>query len=435
MKLLNKITIWFIVIVLLLTPISMYLSFRNIKKEIDKAETERMLDINDQIARKIAAGETTDRFTSGHPIAISTFNGNMPSSKNHINESIVYNPDLKKNECILTVNSYYFIKNTNYKISSYNYITEPNDILAGMMHTLLWKIIITILALSLTARLLSRKLLSPFRQTISAIHYFNLKKKEKIVLPKTNIKEFKELNTFLQKMTDKAMEDYASVKEFSENASHELQTPVAIMRSKLELLTETSINELQASLIVDMQNAVEKLSHINKSLTLLTRLENHEYEASANISFCKITGNVISAFDEWIKLKQLTIIKELDKNIALKIHPSLAEMLVSNLISNAIRHNIEGGFIYIKLQSSTLQISNTGSPPTIPVDELFKRFKKSNQSANSIGLGLAIVKQICDVSQFSVNYYYADGWHSLVISFKNQPQLPVAIPFHLLQSA
>src|SRR6202000_3201098 len=84
---------------------------------------------------------------------------------------------------------------------------------------------------------------------------------------------------FLKKMTEKAQEDYQSLKEFTENASHELQTPTAIIRGKLDLLMESDIRDEQAVLIAEMQNALERLSRIHSSLTLLTKLENKEYEA------------------------------------------------------------------------------------------------------------------------------------------------------------
>jgi signal transduction histidine kinase len=217
-------------------------------------------------------------------------------------------------------------------------------------------------------------------------------------------------------MTDQAIAEYASVKEFSENASHELQTPLAVVQSKLELLTETQINETQAALMADMQRAIEKLSRINRSLTLLTKLENHEFVPS-DIKFCKIVKDQLLQYEDRIALKQITTLQQLDKNVLTHMHPALADILVSNLLSNAIRHNIEGGAIVVTLTQQELCISNTGLPPELHTEELFQRFKKSNQSADSTGLGLAIVKQICRTCNFTARYDYDAGWHHLIISF------------------
>jgi len=417
MKLVNKISLWFIGIVFLVTPVSMFISYNSIRKKIDSSEVMRMQEENDRVARQLRQGETPAKYTYGRPVEITTFTTPLPEKKTESVEYRFYSRELKRNECRLTVISYYHIGNLNYRISSYNYVTKSAEILSGMLNALFWKMLLIVLAVAITARILSRKIFSPFRKTMTVIHAFNIRKKEKIRLPATSTQEFKELNRFLQKMTDKAIEEYASVKEFSENASHELQTPLAVLRSKLELLSETNINGSQAALIADMQNAIDKLSRINRSLTLLTKLENQEFDTTEKVKFCRIAKDVLAAYDDWITLKNITVTSSFDSNITLHIHTTLAEMLVTNLLSNAIRHNRESGSMSIELTARKLCITNTGEAPEIPTEELFQRFKKSNQSADSIGLGLAIVKQICEVSRFAIRYHYGNGHHAITVYF------------------
>ncbi|PSK91434.1 sensor histidine kinase [Taibaiella chishuiensis] len=417
MKLINKITYWFIGIVFLITPFTMYISYTNIKKKIDEAEVERMKDVNERVAEQLKSGEKPDRYALGRPISITPVQGPLPVKQTEVTEANFYNEDIKRRECRLTVSSFYMVNETPYRISSYNYVTKSDQILSGMINALVIKLLLIILSVGITARLLSRYVLYPFRQTMKIINNFDIKKKDKIELPATTTREFKELNTFLEKMTEKAMEDYASVKEFSENASHELQTPLAVIRSKLELLAETDIDACQASLIADTQNAIDKLSKINRSLTLLTRLDNHEFATSDDIKICRITKDVLAVYEDWIAHRGLQVRTDLCANVPVRIHPTLAEMLLNNLLSNAIRHNIEQGMIEIRLTPSRLTVINTGLPPEIPTEELFLRFKKSNQSADSIGLGLAIVKQICEVNQFDISYAYQQGQHIINIHF------------------
>jgi two-component system sensor histidine kinase QseC len=417
MKLVNKISLWFITILFMITPISMYIAYSGIKKEIDNSEIERMQNVNLRVANQLTQGEKPDPYTQGRPIQISEINTPLPLKKTAVVNSSYYDPNLKRKECKLTVTSYYHIGDKNYRIASYNYVTKSNQILNGIVKAIIWKMILVIVSMAVTARILSQLIFDPFRQTMKVIHGFNLRQKESIKLSKTSTTEFKELNSFLQKMTDKAIEDYAAVKEFSENASHELQTPLAVIRSKLELLSETNINETQAGLIVDMQNAIDKLSRINRSLTLLTKLENKEFETTEQVKFCRITEDALAAYEDWIVMKEIAVNTRIDKSVSLKIHHTLAEMLVTNLLSNAIRHNTEGGSMTVELTSRKLRITNTGAAPEIPIDELFNRFKKSNQCADSIGLGLAIVKQICEVNHFAVDYRYQDGWHTLSVYF------------------
>lgn len=434
MKLLNKITLWFIGIVFLVTPITMVISRNNIKKHLDQAEVERMKEVNDRVAQQLRAGEKPDHYTHGRPIEISLLPGALPEEKVIVTKDNYVAEDLGHKECRITVNSYYEIGAQHYKISSFNYVIKSEEIFRGMLGTVVWKMLLMIAAVSITARFLSRKIFSSLRRTMKAIHSFDLKQKNKLQLPQTSTTEFKELNAFLTKMTDKAMEDYAAVKEFSENASHELQTPLAVIRSKIELLSETNIDSIQAALIGDMQNAIEKLSHINRSLILLTKLENQEFKATESLKFCRVTKDVMATYEDWIIMREIRLTTNLDKNVPLNIHPALAEMLINNLLSNAIRHNRDGGQIDITLTHREFCISNTGLPPQSPTCELFQRFKKSNQSNDSIGLGLAIVKQICEVNGYAIDYTYAEGWHNIHVYFFKEDQ-PIVMNGEALTTA
>jgi two-component system sensor histidine kinase QseC len=416
MKLIDKLTLWIVGVVFLITPISMVISYRSIRDNIHAAEIIRLQGVTDKVADQLRAGIPPHQYMLDRPIYIKKVT-KMPARQTMSNSYTFYNKELKRDECRLDLISYYKVNNSIYGISTYNYITRGQLILQGMMQALFWKMLLIIVGVALTARFISRYVLSPFEKTLDIIKSFSLKKKEKIELPATKTKEFRQLNFFLQKMTDIAIEDYARMKEFSENASHEVQTPLAVIRSKLELLAETDINESQAILMDDMQNAVERLAKINRSLLLLTKLDNHEFEVNESIKFCKIAKESLRSFENWIQLRNISVTQNIDKEIALQIHPSLAEILVSNLISNAIRYNIDGGEIVVTLNKNTFIVTNTGLPPEIETEQLFRRFKKSNQSADSIGLGLSIVKQICNVNKFKVNYHYADGMHTLRVDF------------------
>src|SRR5690606_30787922 len=152
---------------------------------------------------------------------------------------------------------------------------------------------------------------------------------------------------FLQEMTTKAQEDYKSLKEFTENASHELQTPLAIIRGKLELLMDSNLANEQAALISSAHNAVEKLSKIGQSLTLLTKLDNQEFEIFTTIDFSQQLKESLFAFQELIEMKSLHLVTSIEDHVHIKIHPLLNNILLNNLLSNAIRHNHEFGLIRI----------------------------------------------------------------------------------------
>lgn len=415
MKLVDKFTLCFLLIFFIVTPISIYSTHYSIKQRIDNAEIERLTTVNNEVALQLKSGISPDKYSQGRPISISTFAGNLPSEK-----KLVEKQNYDQGECRIMVSSFYNIKGLNYKVSSYNYVTRSSQILRGMLPVALIKSFLMIVFVLIGARILSRNILSPFNESLAQMQKFNLRKKKPLLLAESNTKEFKELNLLLKKMTDMAITEYGLVKEFSENASHELQTPLSVLRSKLELLADTNIQGDQAILIGEMQHAIEKMARINHSLLLLTKLENQEYEATENISFAAHIKSILGFYEDRIQMKALSLTTQISDDILLKMHPALADLLFDNLLGNAIRHNVKNGIINIKANQDVFVIENTGAAPVIPTEELFERFKKSDQCGESIGLGLAIVKQICELNKFDVQYTYHDGIHALRIGFKGK---------------
>lgn len=419
MKLVDKFTLWFMGVFILVTPVSMYISLSNNKKNIDTAEINHTQNIHQRLANRMEQGAVPARIAEIEVIKLA---GALPAQQTQVQELSGYNEAIGQSERFFRVSTFHTIKGSTYKITSLNHVPKANQILSGMLKTLVWKLALMMLCVFITARLISRYILSSFEHTLQSIRNFNLRSGRNIDLKKTNVKEFKELNRFLESMTEKAIEEFTAVKEFSENASHELQTPLAVIRSKLELLAETDIHPGQAKLIGDMQNSVEKLSKINSSLVLLTRLENHEYQTTDQVDISQVARDVLEAYSDRVQLKVLQLEIDIDGPVLLHIHPALADMIMNNLLGNAIRHNTRNGSILFTLSDHQLMIKNTGRPPESPPEELFQRFKKGNQTTDSVGLGLAIVKQICDLNGYAVRYEYADDWHIVSIDFNKTDQ-------------
>ncbi len=421
MKLVDKFTLWFIGIIVLTTPVTAYICYHNLVSNIDKTEISQLSALNETAAGRLEKGLPIGEAPKGSSLSVTPLSIALPEDRVQVEKT---NSDEKGLISLLTVSSYYTIKGQHYRISSNNYIPGSKQIMNAIMDTIIWKLLIIVVCVSITARLVSARILQSLKLTIKQIQRFNVKKKVKF--PVTRTQEFRELNEFLQRTTDKAVDEYVAIKEFSENASHELQTPLAILRNKLELLSETNIEEDQAVLLGDMQNAIERLSKIHRSLTLIAKLENNEYAVSESIAFCRIAKDVLAAYEDRIEMKHLSVHTDFGKNIQLKIHPMLADMLMNNLLGNAVRHNVQNGNINIRLTQQRLIVSNTGLPPEMPTEELFQRFKKSNQCSESVGLGLSIVKQICDVSGFCVSYNYKNRIHTLQVDFQPAPKAAAA---------
>jgi signal transduction histidine kinase len=231
----------------------------------------------------------------------------------------------------------------------------------------------------------------------------------------TKITEFKELNESIRMMAQKVMKDYQSLKNFTDHASHEMQTPLAIINSKLDvLIQEPELSEASMSQIQSIYTAVEKLSRLSQSLLLLTRIENNHYTGLQQVPIHTLIKEKSLEFQDWIQTASLNISLELDP-LHVTMNRELAEIMVSNLFRNAIRHGETGNTIVIKTSSNRLTVSNTGKTP-LNKNRIFDRFYKSDHSEGS-GLGLAIVQQICDQYHFSLGYDFRDEQHIFTVLF------------------
>jgi signal transduction histidine kinase len=265
-------------------------------------------------------------------------------------------------------------------------------------------------------RLLLKKLWQPFYNTLQSIKQFNLSSRKRIASNNGHIDEFSDLNNAVTQMTDKIINDYETLKDFTDNASHEMQTPLAIINSKLDLMIQDqNLDEKQMLQLQAMYDAVGRLSKLNQSLLLLTKIENNQFLSAEQINLKCLTEEKLTQLEELISVKKILVVTRLEPCI-LSMNEYLADILLNNLLVNAVRHNIENGKIEINLNKEGLSISNSGTELPFGAPLLFDRFKK-NASSEGTGLGLAIVKQICDNYGFVITYSHSGGLHHFNIRF------------------
>jgi signal transduction histidine kinase len=335
-------------------------------------------------------------------------------------DTIVFHPYLKRMEPNRKVTATKQVGSQFYHISLFDVIVETDDIYDGVVRSLTRIFALLAAVVTLFSVIFSRRLLLPFEDTLQKIQAFRIRDPHPIHFSRTRTREFTDLNKFISQMTEKVRLDYLNLKEFNENASHEMQTPLAIAKGKLELLLEANdLNADQAQLIGSAYSAINKLSRLGRSLSLLSKIQNWEFADTKELPLSEHIESTLIDFKELIEMKNLSLNTDIMPKVWVNMDPELADMLLTNLVQNAIRHNYEGGQIYVSLDPDTLLISNTGPAPSIPPEQFFERFKKSNQSNESIGLGLAIVKKICEVNKFEISYKYTTGqMHEIRVVFQ-----------------
>jgi len=309
------------------------------------------------------------------------------------------------------------INGENYLLTVETNVEETEEtVVAITILTFLFFVILVIGFLILNRRL-SVKLWQPFRNTLAKLKAFNLNSQSYISFEKSNILEFEELNVALNKLIEHTVSVYNSQKEFTENASHELQTPLAIIKNKLDIiLQKEALTDRQYQIIEDINNALIRVSRINKNLLLLAKIENHQFDESETINLSELTEECLEQLQEHFSNKELSVNTSIEKDCVVTGNRILIEILINNLLLNSIRHNLQKGTVEVKLSKSGLIISNSGTTK-LEQEQLFIRFKKTSDESSGSGLGLAIVEQICKRHQWKIAYEFQQEIHIFKISF------------------
>ena len=417
MNLLFRISLLFVGASFLVFLVGGVISYQVMKREVDSEQQRFLLERLDRIDNMIKKRKPRDS-VKHHQLLIVPLQSKRQESIS-FSDTVVMHAQLNRLEPHLKLTAIKNVNNKSYYVSIYGVIVETDDIADAVTESMIKIYLILLVVIILIGSVASYYILRPFRETLVVIKNFSIKEpKKELIFPKSNVKEFKKLNSFLEEMTEKVHHDYSLLKEFSENASHELQTPIAIIQSKLEVLMDgQNLTEEQISQISQTQNAVRRLSNLSNSLGLLTKIDNQEFSNPEDIDLSATIRAVMEEFIELIQLKSISLTSQIDENIHIKADRVLIELLLTNLINNAMRHNWENGELNMKLTPRELTIENTGAQLDIDPNSLFERFKKSNQSNRSMGLGLAIVKKICDLYSYDISYLQSNKMHTLRIKF------------------
>lgn len=312
------------------------------------------------------------------------------------------------------------INNEEFYIQIYKSLEETDNLIVRVFFIMTVMVILIIIALLITVRHTSLVAWNVFYDTIKKINQYDINSHNEFTLKQSEVKEFDDLNRNLKAMTERIKKDYSNMKEYTENASHEMQTPLAIINSKMEILLQSdNLNEKQMKAVADVYEASNRLSKLNKTLLLLAKIENRQFPDTKNINPKDLINNQLENLEDLVLSKQLKVELHIEKDIEILMNPYLAEILLANLIKNAIRHNIIGGNLIINANKNKICISNSGVDKEIDTSKLYERYHKNSSSPDSLGLGLAIVQKICEVYHFSINYSYQNQMHSFCIDFKS----------------
>lgn len=292
---------------------------------------------------------------------------------------------------------------------------ERDDLITAIFKYLVALYIALLCCIIFSTRLILKSVFRPLDRLLEWLENVSPGRPAPYLNPDCRIREFRTLNRAALEMHERAEKAYREQKEFIENASHELQTPLAVINGKLELLAEhENLDEEELKTIDDMFRSLHRAIQLNKSLLLLSRIQNRQFEEVAEVDMNRHARHIIGLLSDLYKEKELDYHLSDTETCRIRMNESLAHTLLTNLIKNAIIHSPDHGRVDIVIHSARIEIINDGNQ-ALDKQQIFKRFYKGNAGQKeSTGLGLSIAQSIANLYHIKLTYYH-DGRHHFVL--------------------
>ena len=337
------------------------------------------------------------------------------SEKEIIKDTLLYDPLQDEIELFRQLSGTKTIAGENYRITVRAMVIESEDILFAIVFTFVTIIFLAFIFLFYINKSRNEKLWKPFFVNLDKLKDFSLKSGKPLQLNESDIVEFDDLNREMLSLTTKVQADYRNLKQFTEDVSHEMQTPLAIMQAKIEtIINDQHINDNQFEQLSSLQSDIQRLKQLNKRLILLAKINNNQFTANEIVSINEVFDLAISNFHE---LTSVQIESKGASTINIIMDRSLASVLCNNLLSNAVKHNLENHSIIVYFEENRVQVINSGTKALNNPNHIFDRFYKESKKSDSTGLGLSILKKICDYYGFTPSYRFEKNKHIFQIVF------------------
>jgi signal transduction histidine kinase len=309
------------------------------------------------------------------------------------------------------------IKNKPYLLTIRLSLVDTNELVMTLGTVQIILVVLLAGGLLLLNRALSKKLWKPFYKTLTQLKAYELDKSESITPDTTHIIEFDDLNKTVSNLTERNRKVYLQQKEFIENASHELQTPLSIFQSKLDNLMQIpGLTEAGATTIQELEDTARRMSKLNKNLLLLSKIDNEQFRGQELVDVSALADKLLSNLQTIATTSDISIQKKF-ASLTIQANNTLIEVMLMNLFHNAIKHTDANGNVTVEIVGRKLSVVNTGNPIKMDSAKMFERFQKESKDESSSGLGLAIVKRICDTFSYKLEYSFKEGLHFFTVCF------------------
>jgi len=421
MRLMNRTLVWLSGALLLALTIWAVIFYINMLDEVhdsidDGLDNSKLLVIHEAAQDSLVLQQNT--FDEGNYSIRKIGAKQARNHKDSYVDTLMYMENEKDFEPVrLLTTAFSLGKGNYYELKVISSMVEEDDLIEDLFYSLLWLYIILVVTILVINNFLLRRIWKPFYNLLNKLRNFRLGSHALIEPEATSTTEFKMLNDAILELLKSNVDTFNNQKQLIENASHEIQTPLAIALNKLQLFADKhQLTEEQLEELFQVVRALERLTRLNKSLLLLSKIENRQFEAIAPVNFNELCAELAEDFSDVAEHKSIQIEIVERGTLIRAFHRDLALILLTNLIKNALVHNHKNGSMVVTLTEKTLTIENTGSDVALDPETIFKRFYKGGTESKSTGLGLAIVHSICETAGIKIAYSF-NGKHRMELFF------------------
>lgn len=422
MKLIYRVALRLSIFLLPLMALWAVLFYITMVDEINDEADDTLEDYSEMIIIRMLAGRELPPLNSGSNnsysiVPVDEFYVDTHPRINYY-DAEVYIPEKEETEPARILTTIFQDAGGNYyelKVATPTF--EKEDLLRAIFF---WVVILYLLLLTTTLILtmwVFHRSMRPLYELLQWLDHYRPGQKNSRVPNNTRIKEFSKLNTAAQEAVDRVENVVEQQKQFIGNASHELQTPLAVLGSRIEwLLDKTEPNEMQAEELLKMQRSLNHIVRLNKTLLLLTKIENGQFPESRPIALGSFIEEQAELYNEIYADRGLSCETDIQEDFTVEMNESLASTLTNNLLKNAFVHSEPGSKIAIIVRPRELSVSNDGVQP-LDADRIFDRFFQVEKKEGSTGLGLALVKAVCKYYHLGLEYRFDNGRHCFSVTW------------------
>lgn len=422
MKLIYRVALRLSIFLLPLMALWAVLFYITMVDEINDEADDTLEDYSEMIIIRMLAGRELPPLNSGSNnsysiVPVDEFYVDTHPRINYY-DAEVYIPEKEETEPARILTTIFQDAGGNYyelKVATPTF--EKEDLLRAIFF---WVVILYLLLLTTTLILtmwVFHRSMRPLYELLQWLDHYRPGQKNSRVPNNTRIKEFSKLNTAAQEAVDRVENVVEQQKQFIGNASHELQTPLAVLGSRIEwLLDKTEPNEMQAEELLKMQRSLSHIVRLNKTLLLLTKIENGQFPESRPIALGSFIEEQAELYNEIYADRGLSCETDIQEDFTVEMNESLASTLTNNLLKNAFVHSEPGSKIAIIVRPRKLSVSNDGAQP-LDADRIFDRFFQGEKKEGSTGLGLALVKAVCKYYHLGLEYRFDNGRHCFSVTW------------------